>query len=458
MATIINAATPNTSAGPATSTVALNTTGGSGTCFLGFAMSRSPNITPSDTFGNTWTPLTAEQTVTLNSINYFCRVWICVGGTGGNNHQFTATNDASGAVDFITVHFIELVGDVVGLDEVSDWVVDGTADYESDVLNPSAPNALIFAFNQLFSTTAGASFTHGDDGFADVASAYLNGFNGPVGEIRYQFGGAPSSYQTIITATNPSPRDVGAFLFSIKLGSSAAGVELEGSINSESAASAGLGLQAGLAAATISESAANAQLSSTLALAGATYSESSVNADLSNASALAGSIASVSAAAGVLVQQIALVSTAHSTSRLQGELTTAGSVALAGSIASESALDAALGLELAFSGAAQSESAAGGELTAGSLTFSGTISSISTADGRLNVALSLSGAIQSVSDLTGELLSGNNNELAGVITSVSDILPAALRLGPYIDMQESITLNAYGSIRIYSNGTRLFTV
>lgn len=219
MATIINAATPNTSAGPATSTVALNTTGGSGTCFLGFVMSRSPNITPSDTFGNTWTPLIAEQTVTLDSIDYFCRVWICVGGTGGNNHQFTATNDASGALDFITAHFIELVGDVVGLDEVSDWVVDGTADYESDVLDPSAPNALIFAFNQIFSTTAGSSFTHGDDGFADVASAYLNGVNGPVGEIRYQFGGAPDSYQTIITATNPSPRDVGAFLFSIELAS-----------------------------------------------------------------------------------------------------------------------------------------------------------------------------------------------------------------------------------------------
>jgi hypothetical protein len=241
MATIINAATPNTSAGPATSTVALNTTGGSGTCFLGFVMSRSPNITPSDTFGNTWTPLIAEQTVTLNSIDYFCRVWICVGGTGGNNHQFTATNDASGALDFITAHFIELVGDVVGLDEVSDWVVDGTADYESDVLDPSAPNALIFAFNQIFSTTAGSSFTHGDDGFADVASAYLNGVNGPVGEIRYQFGGAPDSYQTIITATNPSPRDVGAFLFSIEL---ASGVPVARSVGLAAETDTALGLAA----------------------------------------------------------------------------------------------------------------------------------------------------------------------------------------------------------------------
>jgi hypothetical protein len=215
-----NSATPATASGGSVTTTGISTTGGANTVFILFVQSRAAGNTPTDSKGNTYTALRAEATVTLGGVNYFCRVWKCVAGTGGASHTFTATNGGS---TFITIHAHELLG-VTDVDVDNAWNADTTANYTSNTLSPTQASVVVFGVSIIFSTSAGSTWTHSGDGFTTVSSAFTNGVAGPCGEMREQTGDNAHSYQTTITTTNPAS-DVGMYLFAVTVASSSTTVK-----------------------------------------------------------------------------------------------------------------------------------------------------------------------------------------------------------------------------------------
>jgi hypothetical protein len=253
---------------------------------------------------------------------------------------------------------------------------------------------------------------------------------------------------------------------------------LAGTASSVSGVHGSLGLSTSLDGAISSESTVEGSLQLTVGLQGGLASVSTAQGSLGLAMPLEGAASSVSGLSGSLGVSTALQGTIASVSNLAGDLTVAGDVSLVGTAASVSAVQGRLGLNLLLSsevrsvsetrggiglstplsGTISSESALSGALSvAGESALAGAISSISALRGELNLSIGLAGFSRSESSLSSELSIGGELTLNGTISSVSR-LSGGLSLGPYIDLQESITLGAYDSVRIYSNGTRLFTV
>lgn len=255
---------------------------------------------------------------------------------------------------------------------------------------------------------------------------------------------------------------------------------LQGTIGSASDTAGTLGLVQGLTGTIRSESGLTGELDSggVIALTGTISSTSQVQGQFALATALTGAIASTSDLAGDLTVagDMSLVGTASSVSAVQGRLGLATGLAgiakstsqvagglglnllLSSEVRSVSEIHGGIGLSIPLSGTISSESALSGELSiAGADALAGAINSVSALRGELNLLIGLAGSSRSESSLSSELTIGGALELNGTISSVSR-LSGVLSTGPYIDLQESIILGAYGSVRIYSNGTSLFTV
>lgn len=409
---------------------------------------------------------------------------------GGDSERSFGALDGMSAADMA----------VLGVDNFTVASLDmspGMRDQEVLYVSPSAYNDVVHGL----AYKLGASLMYSGTGTATFTSGILVGLRASTDDGTVELDGEISSESTVegslqlavglqggLTSVSTVQGSLGlampleGTISSVSRLSGDLGIPtvLQGTIASASGAAGTLGLVQGLTGTIRSESELTGELDSggAIALTGTISSTSQVQGQFALVTALTGSIASASSLTGDLAVagDMSLVGTASSVSAMQGRLGLATELTgiakstsqavgglglnllLSSEVRSVSEVHGSLGPSIPLSGTISSESVLSGELSvAGANALAGAISSVSALHGELNLSIGLAGSSRSESSLSSELTFDGELALGGEISSASQ-LSGVLSIGPYIDLQESITLGAYDTVRVYSRGDRLFTL
>lgn len=397
-----------------TTTSAINTTGASLlVAFVGFVFNNAAVI--SDSYGNTWTPLTFH----LGVNNCTTQIFYVQNPTVGTGHTFSETGTSTYPALSVAAFSGTATSSVFDVQNGTNPV--GATTFQPGSVTPSQNNSLIvtgFDNDQGSSaqdTTINSGFTITDQ----------NGYGFGVNEG----GGLAYLVQTTAAPVNPtwtmSTAALGAgsaiAVFKPAAGSPGA---LTGSASATSTATgtlAGRGALTGSASATSSASGA---LIGKEPITGAASAVSAATGSLTGKGALSASASATSVATGTLTGKGALTGTAGGTSAAAGTLTGVG--ALTGSASATSSASGTLGGGApGLSGSASATSAASGTLT-GKGALVGSASATSGAAGSLIGKAPITGSASAAFSASGTLvaigaLAGSASASSGVSAALSGV-------------------------------------
>jgi hypothetical protein len=128
------------------------TTAASGSIFVvGLAGANGSGLpTPTDSKGNTYTPINAEFAGLIN-----VRLWYCENGTGGSGHTFSMVAPTSNPN---AVYAMEITGGLTSgsLDQTTAWIADASSPYTTNTSGTTAQNdelAVVFYVDDRGGTT-----------------------------------------------------------------------------------------------------------------------------------------------------------------------------------------------------------------------------------------------------------------------------------------------------------------